>query len=224
MDPNFITIWYHSCKHGHVKDQTSASDTQSKEIQCTFPSSLTLQKSSCRVLEHLWQGAAWVPLQKWCFYTGRVCGCVLPSLHCASAQPQVEAVCWRAGQTDEVSHDEVSHLPVCAVFIREHSFNSLPLLCRDANKEWPSASPTKAAGGQAAHGAAFFHCLCTFSPKKHQELHNTVQIKLQIYTNFLSIVKEKMSAHSLNVSKCKYQCSKSIFAVKCTLTLIYSRE
>lgn len=30
-------------------------------------------------------------------------GCVLPSLHCTSAQPQVEALCWRAGQTDEVS-------------------------------------------------------------------------------------------------------------------------
>lgn len=42
--------------------------------------------------------------------------------------------------------------------------------------------------------------------------------------NFLSIVKEKMSAHTLNVSKCKNQCSKSIFVVKCTSTLIYSTE
>lgn len=135
-------------------------------MQCTFPSSLTLQKSGCRVLEHLWlreqprfPSRSGLPAQV---------GCVLPSLHSTSAETQMEALCWRAGQTDEVSHDEMSHLSVCATFIRGHSFNFLPFLCRGAHKEWPSASPTKQAlGVQASREAALSSIVFTpFHQKK----------------------------------------------------------
>lgn len=59
-------------------------------------------------------------------------------------------------------------------------------------------------------------------PSTKKSINNSTMQSKQ--NSFLSRVREKMSAHTLNVSKCKYQCSKSIFVVKCTSTLIYCTE
>lgn len=103
MEPNFITIWYHSCKRGHGKDQTSARswDTEQRDAVHIPILPSEVKHLSCRVLEHLClREQPRFPSRSGVFTQ---VGCVLPSLHCTSAQPQVEALCWRAGQTDEVS-------------------------------------------------------------------------------------------------------------------------
>lgn len=128
---------------------------------------------SCRVLEHLClREQPRLPSRSG---VSTQVGCVLPSLHCASAQPQVEALCWRAGQTGEVKHH-----PVCSTFIRGHSFNPLPLLCKDARKERPSASLTKQECRQHVDLLFLPLSLHPSTKRKHQQLHNAVQIKLQI--------------------------------------------
>lgn len=174
---NFITIWYHSCKRGHGKDETSARSWYTEQRDAVHVPILLnpseVKHLSCRVLEHLClREQPRLPSRSG---VSTQVGCVLPSLHCASAQPQVEALCWRAGQTGEVSHH-----PVCSTFIRGHSFNPLPLLCKDARKERPSASLTKQECRQ--HVDLLFLPLSSHpsTKRKHQQLHNAVQIKLQI--------------------------------------------
>lgn len=157
IDPNFITIWYHSCKHCHGKDQPSAGALLRQSISVQrdavhMPTSLTLQKSSCRVLEHLWlREQPGFPSRSGVFtQEGSVCF-PLCTAHLQSLRWKLCA----GEQGRQVRCHMVSHLSVCGTFIQGHSFDSLPLLCKGMHREWPSALLTKQApAAQAARGAA----------------------------------------------------------------------
>lgn len=162
-----------------------------------IPTLINPSKPSCRVLEHLWLREQPASPQRCCSHPGRVCAPPLCTAHCRAPGGGSWLGQGRQGRCHtRRCHISLSGAPLSqgTAFILSHP---------SVGGTWGVATSLSPKQGRH-HMELLFPPLSSHLPQKKSTKNCTVQSK---QNSSLSIAREKMSAHTSDVSKCKYQCS-----------------